>query len=195
MTRREDDRKLWRAVARTVTRPVKRQDGTRPTPDLAAEMQRLMGSGSDPTHAAAHATGHATGAGKPKGHRILQPAAAAFPKSKSNSLPVQHPIEERVLKRLAKGRQNVDARIDLHGYTQDRARAVLLEFLQNSRAQGHRLVLVITGKGNENQGVLRRNVPLWLDTSPFAQHINGRRIAHISHGGAGALYVRLRKFS
>jgi DNA-nicking Smr family endonuclease len=185
MSRREEDRRLWKAVARTVTRPISRQDGTRAQTDLAAEMHRLMESSGDPAlkKRAKPATGHAS----------LQPRSPLLPPAQSDRQSVSHPIEERVLKRLARGRHRVDGRIDLHGYTQDRARGVLLEYLHMARVRGDRLVLVITGKGNADQGVLRRNVPLWLETPPFAPHVNGWHPASHSHGGAGALYVRLRR--
>lgn len=104
-----------------------------------------------------------------------------------------HPLEQRLLKKLARGRQTIDARIDLHGMTQDRARFALLDFLQMAQRADHRIVLVITGKGSEGRGVLRRNVPEWLKLPQFAACVNGVQTAHVSHGGEGALYVRVRK--
>lgn len=185
MNRREEDRRLWKAVARTVIRPTRRQDGALPQADLAAEMNRLMESGGDPVpkKKAKSATGHAS----------LHPRAPLVPLAQTDTRPVSHPIEERLLKRLAKGRHRVDGRIDLHGHTQDHARSALLDYLQMARARGDRLVLVITGKGNGDKGVLRRNVPLWLETPPFTLHVNGWHTASSSHGGTGALYVRLRR--
>ena len=104
-----------------------------------------------------------------------------------------HPIDEPVLRKLAKGRRKIDARIDLHGMTQDRARAALLDFLELCRAADHRIVLVITGKGNMGTGILKQRVPDWLDSAPCRALVNGFRTAHPAHGGEGALYVRLRK--
>ena len=68
---------------------------------------------------------------------------------------------------LARGKQAIDARLDLHGLTQAQAHATLLHFLRNAQARDARLVLVITGKGaraegERERGVLRRHVPQWL---------------------------------
>ena len=103
------------------------------------------------------------------------------------------PIAQRLLRKLARGRADVDARIDLHGMTQDRARVALLDFLEQMQGEGAGLVLVITGKGERGTGVLRRNVPRWLNSGPFRAIVSGIREATGAHGGAGALYVRLKK--
>jgi len=115
------------------------------------------------------------------------------PKPKASHL--HHPIEDRVHKHLAKGRLSIDGRIDLHGMTQDAARTALLRFLETSQRSGHRVVLVITGKGNMGQGILRRMVPVWFELLDFRRLVNGYRQAHVSHGAEGALYVRIRKHS
>ena len=91
---------------------------------------------------------------------------------------------------LRRGRLEPEARIDLHGLTQEAAYRALLNFLSQAQAQGAKLVLVITGKG----GVLRSQLPLWLgqpDLRPLVAGLNG---AHTRHGGAGAFYVLLRKY-
>ena len=59
----------------------------------------------------------------------------------------------------------------------------------------HRIVLVITGKGDQGRGVLRMNVPRWLSLPAFSQLVNGYRESQSAHGGEGALYVRIRKAS
>lgn len=108
--------------------------------------------------------------------------------------PAPAPLETRLRRRLARGAADVDARIDLHGMTQERAHRMLLGFLRQSRARGHRLVLVITGKGGtEPRGVLRRVVPLWLGEAAFREIVIGYENASRRHGGEGALYVRIRR--
>lgn len=177
-----EDRLLWQKVAQTTT-PLSADRKS----ILMSEMMRLMD------------------------HSALVPDDPQKPEPVSKvSLPIQnsnaplttvasqlpspsHPIEERVMRNLAKGRLSIDSRIDLHGMTQDRARFALLDFLQMSQTADHRIILVITGKGNEGTGVLRRNVPIWLSAPPFTALVNGFRESHISHGGEGALYVRVRK--
>jgi DNA-nicking Smr family endonuclease len=99
------------------------------------------------------------------------------------------PLDRRAKRRVASGRDAIDARFDLHGLTQSEAHGELLHFLRSATARDARLVLVITGKS----GVLRRQVPLWLALPEFRAAVIGFETAHISHGGEGALYVRLRR--
>jgi DNA-nicking Smr family endonuclease len=106
--------------------------------------------------------------------------------------------------RLRKGLIEPEARIDLHGMTQVAAHRTLFTWLTNAHRSGHRLVLVVTGKGNpksdENatwmdspHGVLKRMVPRWLNEPELAALIATVRPAHVKHGGDGALCVYLRK--
>jgi len=102
-------------------------------------------------------------------------------------------VEANLRHRLARGREALAARIDLHGLNHDRARAALTRFIERSVADGWRAVLVITGKGAGGDGVLRRRVPDWLAEPPIRQHIAGVSEAHRRHGGEGALYVALKR--
>lgn len=102
-------------------------------------------------------------------------------------------VEANLRHRLARGREALAARIDLHGLTQDAARAALGRFIERSVAEGWRSVLVITGKGVGGDGVLRRRVPEWLSAAPIRAHIAGVSEAHRRHGGEGALYVALKR--
>jgi DNA-nicking Smr family endonuclease len=91
------------------------------------------------------------------------------------------------------GREPLGGRVDLHGLSQDRARSVLTTFIEGASARGDRGVLVITGKGALGDGVLRRRVPEWLAAAPLRPLIAGVSEAHRRHGGAGALYVALKR--
>jgi DNA-nicking Smr family endonuclease len=102
-------------------------------------------------------------------------------------------VEASLHRRLSRGRESVAARIDLHGLTQDAARAALTRFIARSADEGWRAVLVITGKGIAGDGVLRRRVPDWLAEPPIRAHIAGVSEAHRRHGGEGALYVALKR--
>jgi DNA-nicking Smr family endonuclease len=99
--------------------------------------------------------------------------------------------------RVARGKDEIDGRLDLHGLTQSEAHAALLRFLRTASLRGARLVLVITGKGARaaegERGVLKRQVPHWLGLPEFRALVIGFEDAHIAHGGEGALYVRVRR--
>lgn len=102
-------------------------------------------------------------------------------------------IEPRRKHRIAKEREPIGGRIDLHGMTQDRARAALEAFLRRSHDDGARAVLVITGKGVQGDGVLRRRTPEWLADPGLRDVVAGISEAHRRHGGEGALYVALKR--
>jgi DNA-nicking Smr family endonuclease len=122
-------------------------------------------------------------------------AKAAPPIARKNAPPAQPTSLSRRAKRsVASGKQAIDARLDLHGFTQSEAHPALLRFLRSASARDARLVLVITGKGRGGEpGVLRRQVPQWLGLPECRELVVGFEDAHVTHGGEGALYVRVRR--
>src|SRR5918998_1813536 len=115
-------------------------------------------------------------------------------------LPPLVPLERRTVTALRRGRQGIEAVIDLHGMRQDEAHAALRGFLHRSQAAGLKVVLVVTGKGAAGvdaafgeRGVLRRVVPQWLRLPDLRPLVVGFDEAAAHHGGGGALYVRLRR--
>lgn len=127
------------------------------------------------------------------------PAPPPKPVPKAPALAI---IDRRTKQRLSRGTTEIDARLDLHGMTQAAARTRLESFLKSAQARGCGLVLVITGKGRlagrdsygeEERGVLRRQVPQWLSLPDLRPLVVGFTEAAIGHGGTGALYVRVRK--
>jgi DNA-nicking Smr family endonuclease len=144
------------------------------------------------------------------------PAASAPAPSQTRSHPVTPretpqpspplaPLGRRLKQRVARGREPIEARLDLHGMTQQEAHAALLRFLHRAQASGAKTALVVTGKGlrksssgaeydaDSRPGVLKRQVPLWLALPEFRLLVVGFDDAHVGHGGEGALYVRLRR--
>lgn len=124
------------------------------------------------------------------------------PKPKPASLAPLAPIERRLKRRLSSGKAQVDDVLDLHGLTQAQAHRALNGFLWRSAENGAKLVLVITGKGGPpsddhvhaaERGVLRRNAPHWLRAPELRAIVLSVEEATRTHGGAGALYVRLRR--
>lgn len=124
--------------------------------------------------------------------------APKLPVVKAPAPPPLAPLGRREKSHLARGRKDIDARLDLHGMTQTRAHRVLKSFLHDASESGMTFVLVITGKGkaggaDSERGVLRRQVPEWLSLPEFRPMVIGFEEASIGHGGAGALYVRVRR--
>ena len=136
---------------------------------------------------------------RPPAKRAAKPVAAPAKPAPPPLAPPLTPLGRRMKQRVARGKEAIDARLDLHGFTQSEAHAALLRFLRNAIARDARLVLVITGKGSKNLGrggeigVLRRQVPQWLGLPEFRSLVIGFEDAHIAHGGEGALYVRVRR--
>jgi DNA-nicking Smr family endonuclease len=123
-----------------------------------------------------------------------RPRASEHRPVKTPEPPPLASLDRRARKRLVKGRDSIDGRLDLHGMTQEEAHHALDRFLENALQRDARLLLVITGKGRGgNIGVLRRQVPLWLSLPEFRARIIGYDQAHIAHGGEGALYIRVRR--
>jgi DNA-nicking Smr family endonuclease len=114
-------------------------------------------------------------------------------------------LDRRQTRMIATGRADIDARLDLHGMRQDEAHRALRNFLAVAQAQGARIVLIITGKGKSTTdaaevysshrevGVLRRLVPMWLRELELRQAVIACGPSDARHGGAGALYVQLRR--
>lgn len=111
-------------------------------------------------------------------------------------------MDRKTFGRMTRGKLAPEARIDLHGMTVAAAHPALTGFILRSQAEGRRLVLVITGKGKRSEdsgpipvrpGVLRHQVPHWLETPPLRQAVLQITPAHRRHGGDGAFYVYLRR--
>jgi DNA-nicking Smr family endonuclease len=104
-------------------------------------------------------------------------------------------------RRLRRGMVAPDRTIDLHGHTIATAFAALDAELARSIAMEARLLLLVTGRpprerpqgGERPRGAIRASVGDWLAGSRFADRIAAVRNAHPRHGGAGALYVVLRR--
>ena len=121
------------------------------------------------------------------------PASVAAPDLSHGAAPG---LDTRTRLRLKRGQVDIEARLDLHGMTRVEAHGALGAFLADAQADGRRAVLVITGKGlgpRGDVGVLRREVPRWLNQAPLRQRVRAFSYAAPRHGGEGALYVLLRR--
>ena len=103
--------------------------------------------------------------------------------------------DRRTNERLRRGKLRIEARIDKHGYYQDVAQSELNSFISSCALSGRRVVLVITGKGSLSKGggVLRKNLPDWLNQPSCRPYILAFCAARPEHGGGGAFYILLRR--
>ncbi len=188
-----EERRLWERVAATAN-PIRRSPAPKraarpsePAPDLPADP---VGEPRPLTRASAEPLGEAR---QPSWAAPGWSFTQADPPAPAPVARSQPGLDRRTAERLRKGSRTPDARIDLHGMTADRAHRVCLRFLGEAVGHGHRVVLVITGKGRGGGGVLREALPSWLRASPLGQSIVGIYQAHQKHGGEGAFYVYLKR--
>lgn len=168
---------LW-ALAMRGTRLLPGRMLPPPTPDAGAPARDPSRSPPQPVVAAAAAA-------------PARPAGAARSTRLDPTRPID--IDRRTWDRLRRGELPIATRLDLHGLTQTQAHERLQRFLVRARRDGARCVLVITGRGSAAGGVLRSMTPRWLDEPPLRDHIVAFAQASPTHGGAGALYVLLRR--
>ena len=132
----------------------------------------------------------------PKGHSLSKGAVPLRPTQPNKPTPGTT-LDGSWDRRLSRGLVVPDAIVDLHGHNLDTAWALLDRRLEQSIAHGDRLFLLVTGKPPSEQaakrGAIRAAVGDWLHASRHAGDIAAVRNAHPRHGGAGALYIVLRR--
>ncbi len=164
---RSDEARLWRTVASSVERLPGRELPAEPDTESPAP---------------------------PRGKPVKAAAPPPKPATMAATAPGPlHYIEPNRERRITIGREAIGARLDLHGLSQDRARAALETFIRRAHAEGQRAVLVITGRGRLGESILRRRVPDWLSEPPLRALVAGVSTAHRRHGGEGAIYVALKR--
>jgi len=185
MTRRrlsDDERVLWRGVTRSIM-PLHPESAA---PAEPAPVKPARGA-AEPSRPSKSRSANA------------RPVGPAPPPPARPPMPSPVALDRKLKGRIARGREPLDGRLDLHGMIQAEAHAALHRFLQARQARGDTMVLVITGKGQRGEagaaerGVLRRMVPLWLGMPELRAMVVGFESASVRHGGDGALYVRLRR--
>jgi DNA-nicking Smr family endonuclease len=105
-------------------------------------------------------------------------------------------IDRRFTRRLGAGKLEVAARIDLHGRSRSECERDLDRFLESARANGHRCLLVIHGRGlhsGTDGPALRDAVRAALIAGPHAVHVLACVTAPPPLGGGGATLIWLRR--
>lgn len=186
----EEEQALWKKVTESVA-PLAAKRRRRNVPEPSEGL-------AEPPHDDAPVSAPATQKMPPP-----RPEHPAAPAPKKPAIRPLVPIDARTKRKIVRGSLEVAARIDLHGMTQREAFPVLRAFLARTQMAGGRIAIVITGKGRpgsgdlvfdpNERGVLRRVVPHWLSSPDLRDLVGGFEEAAPSHGGGGALYVRLRR--
>lgn len=194
-----EERELWSKVARTA-RPLHK-----PKPLAETRMPGSDGASLPVAQKSDVSTANV------KGFRIGERAQTAMaPHHAGDDQPnrIAHApvrMDHGTHRKMVRGKLKPQARIDLHGMTLAQAHPALVRFVIDSFDAGHRLVLVITGKGRggpddghdgpipNRRGVLRQQVPGWLHAPPLGAMVLDIREAHQRHGGGGAYYVYLKR--
>lgn len=185
-----EEKALWETVAKRAEPLEKpRVSDVRPTPRKPAPDPVAISPRAIPAFKVGQAVDHSSD------HDLLPSLSQQL-----RSSPVQ--MDRKAFGRLKRGKLKPEARIDLHGMTLAQAHPALTGFILRSASAGHRLVLVITGKGKPRDdggpiptkfGVLRHQVPQWLSMAPLGGLVLQVSASHVRHGGDGAYYVYLRR--
>jgi DNA-nicking Smr family endonuclease len=200
----DDGERLWRKIAEGV-KPLrqtrhKRHAVPSPVEGEAPRAKRVPAPMAEKLPPAGAATRHlpVKRAEKPLGPPPLVPGHLAG-------------LDRRSGEKLRKGQMTVEAKLDLHGMTQDGAHAAVARFVEAQHAAGARCVLIVTGKGGKSadpfepkavpgrftfsagRGILKEALPRWLNEPRLRAHIIAAQPASRAHGGEGAMYVLLKR--
>ncbi len=188
---RPEERELWDKVARNaeplhkrpahpvMPEPTKPNPGKHVAPKMPISPFRL-GDKSKP---------------KPRSHDLAPSLATRL-----SQAPVT--MDHKAFGKMKRGKMVPEGKLDLHGLTLADAHPELIDFIMDAYNQGKRLVLVVTGKGKHRDtpgpipvpfGVLKHQVPMWLNMPPLRAAVLQITEAHLRHGGEGAYYVYLRR--
>jgi DNA-nicking Smr family endonuclease len=169
---------------------------------LAATVKPMAGAvhpqAPVPARISAPLGGGAGGGGSAADNRRTPPPS---PPPRGGGLSLSPGLDSHWDRRFRAGGVAPDFTLDLHGHTLDSAHARLDSGLAQARAMGARVVLVIAGKprGAEaadragSRGAIRAKLLDWLAAGPHGSAIAAIRNAHPRHGGAGALYLVLKR--
>jgi len=194
----DDDARLWESVTRSV-KPLARKgrlpEAAAPAPAPSAPEKQPAKAPPDAKENSPAARERVDISGLRIGPQERRPAPAA-PGRGGLGYGDAPGVDKRTATRFRRGLMPIDARLDLHGHTQQSARTALTGFLRAHRAAGRRCVLVVTGKGLKDDwsvGALRQALPGWLNAPDLRRLILAYCHAQPHHGGSGAVYILLRR--
>lgn len=132
---------------------------------------------------------------------MKKPASRILKKAPAKSIPAPakitapSAIDTQTQNKIRRGEYAISGKLDLHGFTLERAYERLEQFIETHHHKGSRCLLVITGKGGKSgeKGLLQQDVPHWLSHANMSRMVAFHTTAQAKHGGAGALYVYLKR--
>ncbi len=101
-------------------------------------------------------------------------------------------LDENALRLIKKKKVQIEAYIDLHGLNQLKAKEKVKNFIKQCFFEKIRHIVIITGKGENNKGVLKTSTPKWLTEDDIAKFVVGFTTMPHNYGGEGAIYVKIR---
>jgi DNA-nicking Smr family endonuclease len=164
-----EDKALWAAVARSI-RPLPGREMPELPPSVTVAPPPRPADGAPPA---------------PVAKRRLPPPEIAVGDQPSG-------LDAKRWRDLRRGTMRPERKLDLHGMTAARAHLEVERFLRASQAEGLRVVCIVTGKGSSTEGgVLRRELPHWLNAPSLRPIILGA--AHPHRSNAGSVHLLLRR--
>ena len=161
----EADRAEWTAYARHL----KRLPGTEPLPEIPSPPPPALLASPAPALAA------------PQRRPSVPLAVGASPGG----------LDRSSWNRLRSGKLAPSRKLDLHGRTAQHAFIALVVFIQEAHADQVRCVEIVTGRGSgETGGVIRRELPLWLNLPALRPLVLAASHPHPNNPGAVRLLLR-----
>lgn len=102
-------------------------------------------------------------------------------------------VRNKDLKNLKSGKFKIQSKLDLHGFKLNDAQNNFYDFIYKNYEQSNRNLLVITGKGQDGKGKIRKDIHTWINNSSLIKLVIFYSHASPKDGGEGAFYIRLRK--
>lgn len=107
-----------------------------------------------------------------------------FPQRKKIVPPISHDkkktesfsaINRQTQRKIDKGQIKTDGKLDLHGLTVAQAHQTFIQYIKQAVSQNKKTIIVVTGKGSKERGtgVIRRELPYWIEDPKIACHIHG----------------------
>ncbi len=104
-------------------------------------------------------------------------------------------LDNKIYKALKKNSLNIDDQLDLHGLNKNNAKLRVFNFIISAFNNCRRNVTIITGKGQNNSGILKKETPLWLSDPKISCYIIGHTYMPNFLGGEGVIFIKIKNIN